>query len=711
MALARLLILIMIVIPLQSMGGLTPGRVYASEYAAGKSAIIRTMNEGRSDTSEHPGTEGNVSRAGISGESQTSDQTDQINASADKTGAAAAEERSGGKVIPDGTGSGSFGETSGTGRSGGGISENEPSTGEEDRDPGSDRDSEEEEDDEEPSGKKEEITGDRDEEDGAVESGEKDTAKEISGAGASGEAAEDDDSDEKAGDSASGRETEERETGGKAGTGDSGSQAGAGDSGSQAGAGDSGSQAGTGDPGSQAGAGDSGRQARTGDSGSQARTGDSGSQAGTGDSGSQAGTGDSGSQAGSNGSDEKAGDRKADEKTGQDASDVKTRDDESGGKAESGTSEDKTGTDAEDEKNAGAASRESAGENESAFDDMAQNTPEVEEPVEGKEEEKADAGLPDQKKAQTESTSGEDSTGAENGVPAAEENAAAAETALSSEEEEMTAEEFERAYESVTEGAGGAGDGVSARIVSKQGELDYESLGIGHETSGCNNHTTPINVKDGDGNDYVGVCVVPNDRGWPKGSVLPNVSRVTDAVMIKLYYYTMLDSYGENLASSRGFGSAKKTAVAACHEAMSRRYAQLAGIEYERSNLTDSFRSLVSAYMSGASSKPLPDSDKVLVYISGRTMHDGHWIQAYVFGRVKEEEPSNIVLSKKCDDPEMLSAFTAYSISTTAGGEPVRFKAFSDKACTKPVPVYQDSALTKELSSIEVGANDKSSKI
>ena len=50
MALARLLILIMIVIPLQSMGGLTPGRVYASEYAAGKSAIIRTMNEGRSDT-------------------------------------------------------------------------------------------------------------------------------------------------------------------------------------------------------------------------------------------------------------------------------------------------------------------------------------------------------------------------------------------------------------------------------------------------------------------------------------------------------------------------------------------------------------------------------------------------------------------------------------------------------------------------------------
>ena len=534
------------------------------------------------------------------------------------------------------------------------------------------------------------MTGDREEEDGNSESGGKDNAEEISGTGGSGEAAEYHDSDEKARDGASVREAEERETGGKAGTGCSGEAA---------------------------EDHDSDEKARDGASAREAEERGTGGEAGTGDSDSQSGTGDSGSQAGSKGSDEKAGDRKTDEKTGQDESDGKTGDDESGGKtgdnesagkAASGTSEDKTGTDAEDEKNAGAASRESTGEDESASDDMAQNTPDMEQPVEGKEEEKADSGLPDQKKAQTESTSREDSAEAESGVTAAEENAAAAETASTSEEEEMTAEEFERAYESVTEGAGGAGDGVSARIVSKQGELDYESLGIGHETSGCNNHTTPINVKDGDGNDYVGVCVVPNDRGWPKGSVLPNVSRVTDAVMIKLYYYTMLDSYGENLASSRGFGSAKKTAVAACHEAMSRRYAQLAGIEYERSNLTDSFRSLVSAYMSGASSKPLPDSDKVLVYISGRTMHDGHWVQAYVFGRVKEEEPSNIVLSKKCDDPEMLSAFTAYSISTTAGGDPVRFKAFSDKACTKPVPVYQDSALTKELSSIEVGANGNS---
>ena len=97
MALARLLILIMIVVPLQSMGGLAPGKVYASEYAAGKSAIIRIKDEGRADASESTGTEGNVSRSGISGKSRTSDQTDQINGSADKTGAAAAEERSGGK--------------------------------------------------------------------------------------------------------------------------------------------------------------------------------------------------------------------------------------------------------------------------------------------------------------------------------------------------------------------------------------------------------------------------------------------------------------------------------------------------------------------------------------------------------------------------------------------------------------------------------------
>ena len=95
MALARLLILIMIVVPLHSMGGLAPGKVYASEYAAGKSAIIRIKDEGRADASESTGTEGNVSRSGISGKSRTSDQTDQINASADKTGAAAAEERSG----------------------------------------------------------------------------------------------------------------------------------------------------------------------------------------------------------------------------------------------------------------------------------------------------------------------------------------------------------------------------------------------------------------------------------------------------------------------------------------------------------------------------------------------------------------------------------------------------------------------------------------
>ena len=63
---------------------------------------------------------------------------------------------------------------------------------------------------------------------------------------------------------------------------------------------------------------------------------------------------------------------------------------------------------------------------------------------------------------------------------------------------------------------------------------------------------------DDDGNTYVGICAVPDDRGWSKGSELPNVSRVTDSLIIKYYYYTMLDSYGEDLARSRGFGSNSK---------------------------------------------------------------------------------------------------------------------------------------------------------
>ena len=182
--------------------------------------------------------------------------------------------------------------------------------------------------------------------------------------------------------------------------------------------------------------------------------------------------------------------------------------------------------------------------------------------------------------------------------------------------------------------------------------------------------------------------------------------------MIKLYYYTMLDSYGEDLARSKGFGNTRKTAVAACHEAMSMRYAELAGIEYDRPNLSSGFRSLVSAYRSGVSSKPVPDQDRVFVYISGRTQSSGHWMQAYVFGRMEEEEeekPSSITLIKTTSDPDMRNSYSEYyCLHETASGGTVDFRMYEDKACTKRVHVYTGPTMTVEIDPIQVGHNGKS---
>ena len=302
------------------------------------------------------------------------------------------------------------------------------------------------------------------------------------------------------------------------------------------------------------------------------------------------------------------------------------------------------------------------------------------------------------------------SSAAGTGASAQSEDQAASVPGEVLEEEWMTVGEFENAFESVTEGAAGAAATLSdARIVSKRSELDYEELGLGEDMAGIVNHTTPIDVEDGDGNGYYGVCVVPNDRGWPKGTVLPNVKRVTDAVMIKLYYYTVFDNYGKQLASSRGYGGrAEEVAVCACHEAMSRRYSELAGVEYYRPNLDNDFESLVSAYYRGASSKAVPDPDKVLIYICARAQNDGHWMQAYIFGRIEEEQAASIVLMKTCSDPDMRPRYTAYSLTETAEGKEVVFRLFSDKECTRQVKVYKDAEMTEELPSIPVGADGSS---
>ena len=293
----------------------------------------------------------------------------------------------------------------------------------------------------------------------------------------------------------------------------------------------------------------------------------------------------------------------------------------------------------------------------------------------------------------------------------------AEESSESVQEIAMTPEQFETAFEKVTAPALGTSASVKkaassnnasgAKIVSKDDEINYEELGIGKDVSGHLGHTTPVTVVDGDGNTYAGICAVPDDRGWNKGKELPDVSRVTDSLIIKYYYYTMLDSYGEDLARSRGFGSnSKEVAIAACHEAIGERYAQLAGIEYDRPNVGSNLRALINAYKSGAAAKPLPDVDHVFIYASGRIQVDGHWRQAYVFGRVEEEESSNIVLQKVSSDSDMRWAYSAYySLHETASGGTVNFRMYSDKACTQRVKVYTDAGRTNELDPIPIGRN------
>ena len=75
--------------------------------------------------------------------------------------------------------------------------------------------------------------------------------------------------------------------------------------------------------------------------------------------------------------------------------------------------------------------------------------------------------------------------------------------AAAQEETWMTVDEFNMAYESVTTGASKAAASTlsNAKIVSKDSEIDYEDLGIGTQVSGHPGHTTPINVKDEDGNE------------------------------------------------------------------------------------------------------------------------------------------------------------------------------------------------------------------
>ena len=287
----------------------------------------------------------------------------------------------------------------------------------------------------------------------------------------------------------------------------------------------------------------------------------------------------------------------------------------------------------------------------------------------------------------------------------------AEESGQSVQEIAMTVEEFETAFEKVTApslAASASNNNASgAKIVSKEDEIDYEDLGIGEDVSGHIGHTTPVTVVDDDGNTYVGICAVPDDRGWNKGSELPGVSRVTDALIIKYYYYTMLDSYGEDLAMSRGFGSkSKQVAIAVCHEAIGERYSMLAGIEYERPNVGSNLRALINAYKSGVAAKPLPDMDHVFIYASGRIKVDGHWRQSYVFGRVEEEEPSNIVLQKVSSDSDMRWAYSAYyNLHETASGGTVNFRMYSDRACTQRVKVYLDAEKTKELDPIPIGRN------
>ena len=362
-----------------------------------------------------------------------------------------------------------------------------------------------------------------------------------------------------------------------------------------------------------------------------------------------------------------------------------------GEKSESGTA---SGEEEESGRENSAASSDSTQESpaEAAVPDKsggsAQKTPDSSSQAEGK-----DAETPAESDGQTRE-------------PAAEQAQQTAE-----EEPWMTVSQFNRALRSLSSGSGMEGIYIPSKvtIISKQAEIDYESLGIGRDGDGHPGHTTVINARDEEGNEYEGVCVVPDDRGLPRWSVLPDVADVTDAVMIKLYYYTMLDDYGEKLARDRGFGGhSRSVAIAACHEAMSMRYAELAGITYDRPNVGSNLLSLVSAYRSGAAAKALPDLDRVHVYVSGRTQSNGYWMQAYVFGFIQREEPAGIVLMKTSSDPDMQYGYSCYNLFETESGGKVNFGVYTDKACTKKAKVYGDRNMTAELSVIPVGMSGQS---
>lgn len=299
----------------------------------------------------------------------------------------------------------------------------------------------------------------------------------------------------------------------------------------------------------------------------------------------------------------------------------------------------------------------------------------------------------------------------EEGTPleSAQDSAQQADTAQQAEivpEEWLTAQEAKLAFRSATRGAS---SGLSkAVVVSKGTYIDYVALGLGPDMDGHITHTSLINVRDEDGNAYVGVCVVPDDRGWNKGSTLPDVKRLTDATLIRLYYYTFLNDFGVELAQSRGFGDiSEEAAIAACHEAMAMRYADLAGIEYDRPNVGKDLRSLVKAYQNAVASKPLPDPDKVLIYICARKRVDGHWRQSYILGRIADDDVSSVVLVKTSADADMQAGLSAYCLHQTAAGGTVNFRLYKDSSCTQQAETYSDPEMTTKLDPIPVGLNSK----
>jgi len=273
-------------------------------------------------------------------------------------------------------------------------------------------------------------------------------------------------------------------------------------------------------------------------------------------------------------------------------------------------------------------------------------------------------------------------------------------------EEWLTVQENRLAFRSATRGSS---SGLSqAVVVSKGPGINYIKLGLGIEMEGHVDHTTLITVGDENSNRYVGVCVVPDDLSWGKGAVLPDVKRVTDATLIRLYYYTMLNDFGTELAQSRGFGDiAEKAAIAACHEAMSMRYSDLAGVDYDRPNVSSDLRNLARAYQNAVASKPLPDPDRVFIYICARKRYEGHWRQPYIFGRIADDDTASVVLVKTSADADMQSGLSAYCLHQTASGGPVNFRLYTDAACTHPADAWADLERKEKLDPIPVGLNSK----